>query len=70
MTYMKNHCRDCESKDRELKRLASAAHNFYVTVMPWMHHMSDFLIAAEKDLRSALGKHINDVIYKAGGEDE
>ena len=52
--------------EKELTELASAAHNFYVTVVPWMHHKSNFLIATEKDLKHVLGKHIDAVITSAG----
>ena len=50
---------------RSFTAIASASHNFYVTVKPWMHHKDDWLIATEKDLRFTLGQFFTDDIqYK------
>jgi len=43
--------------------LNAAAHNFYVTVKPWLHHESDFLKATIQDLKYMLAKMEKDGVY-------
>lgn len=45
-----------EEGGRNLTRILAAAHNFYVTVKPWLHHETDFLKATIEDLRHELAR--------------
>lgn len=51
--------------DNEHEKLACAAHNFLVTVRPWMHHKTSFLSATIADLKYELSKVLDD--YKPDG---
>jgi len=44
--------------------LSSAAHNFYITVRPWLHHESDFLKATIGDLKHELARSQKDGEYR------
>lgn len=54
---------EIERLEKELSAMRSAAHNFYVTVKPWLHHESDMLKATVSDLKHELAKGEKDGVY-------
>lgn len=54
---------EIERLEKQLSAMRSAAHNFYVTVKPWLHHESDLLKATLSDLKHELAKVEKDGVY-------
>lgn len=50
-------------ENRDIRAMRSAAHNFYVTVKPWLHHESSMLKATIADLKHELAKGEKDGVY-------
>lgn len=54
---------EIEKLEKELSAMRAAAHNFYVTVKPWLHHESDMLKATIADLKHELAKGEENGVY-------